>query len=276
MAQDSSQFSERLIRLLGPDEGPAVFREICRVLYPEADLIRPGPGDEHKAEIEHIISEMEAGRPLQYVLGKAHFFGLELSVNPSVLIPRPETEELVYFLLQQTSGKGKKVLDLCCGSGCIALALRKKGLFKSVEGLDLSKEALETAMFNARDLKIPVSFFAFDLLKDEFPEESVWDIWVSNPPYVAKSESSGMDERVLLHEPHLALFVPDEDALCFYRRILSLSEKHLQPGGQIFLEINPQFASDLWRLYESSGQMESVQLIPDMSGKQRFLHAIRK
>jgi release factor glutamine methyltransferase len=202
--------------------------------------------------------------------------GLELAVHPSVLIPRPETEELVFRILQNQNNAGKKVLDLCTGSGCIALSLAAKGDFSSVDALDVSPEALKTATANAQNLGLGVSFFSFDLLLDVFEENARWDIWVSNPPYVAASESSGMDKRVLDHEPHLALFVPDEDALCFYRRILQLSEKHLNPGGEIFLEINPRYAEELGELYRAASWIASAECIGDMSGKSRFLIAVKK
>lgn len=276
MAQDSFPFSERLNILLGPEEGRAVFREIMRELYPALPAVAASgqiPEDGRMAELENIISGMEAGRPLQYLLGKAHFLGLELKVNPSVLIPRPETEELVFTILQGKRTAGRKVLDLCTGSGCIALALKVKGDFESVEGLDVSPEALETARFNSRNLGAEVSFFTFDLLADSFSENVRWDLWVSNPPYVAASEAGAMDQRVLAHEPHLALFVPDEDALCFYRRILELSEEYLNPGGDIYLEINPLYADELRSLYLKANWIKTAELIEDMSGKQRFLHA---
>lgn len=276
MAQDSFPFSERLNILLGPEEGRAVFREIMRELYPELPAAAASgqiPEDGRMAELENIISGMETGRPLQYLLGKAHFLGLELKVNPSVLIPRPETEELVFTILQGKGNSGKKVLDLCTGSGCIALALKVKGDFESVEAMDVSPEALETARLNSRNLGAEVSFFQFDLLADSFSENARWDLWVSNPPYVAASESGAMDQRVLAHEPHLALFVPDEDALCFYRRILELSEEYLNPGGDIYLEINPMYADELRSLYLKANWIKTAELIEDMSGKQRFLHA---
>ena len=275
MAQDSFPFSERLNILLGPEEGRAVFREIMRELYPELTASASGqiPEDRRMPELEKIVSGMEAGQPLQYLLGKAHFMGLEIRVNPSVLVPRPETEELVFTILQGKRPAGRKVLDLCTGSGCIAIALQAKGNFAIVEALDVSPEALETARFNSRNLGAEVSFFQFDLLAESFSENACWDLWVSNPPYVAASEAGAMDQRVLDHEPHLALFVPDEDALCFYRRILKLSEKHLNPGGEIYLEINPMYASELLQLFREAYWIKSAELIGDMSGKQRFLHA---
>jgi release factor glutamine methyltransferase len=275
MAQDSFPFSERLNILLGPEEGRAVFREIMRELYPELTASASGqiPEDRRMPELEKIVSGMEAGQPLQYLLGKAHFMGLEIRVNPSVLVPRPETEELVFTILQGKRPAGRKVLDLCTGSGCIAIALQAKGNFAIVEALDVSPEALETARFNSRNLGAEVSFFQFDLLAESFSENACWDLWVSNPPYVAASEAGAMDQRVLDHEPHLALFVPDEDALCFYRRILELSQKHLNPGGEIYLEINPMYASELLQLFREAYWIKSAELIGDMSGKQRFLHA---
>ncbi len=278
-AQDSSQFLQRLIHSLGPDEGRAVYREICRELLPYAGVSHNGQFSEEgipMERMEELVSGIERGFPLQYLLGKAHFMGLDLDVNPSVLIPRPETEELVYLALHSCKPDGKKILDLCTGSGCIAVALAISGNFERVEGLDVSPEALETARMNARKTGASVSFFHFDLLNDSFPEEANWDIWVSNPPYVAASESGDMDSRVLQHEPALALFVPDDDALCFYRRILALSENHLQANGEIFLEINPLFASELLALFESCPWMESATLLLDMSAKQRFLHARKK
>jgi release factor glutamine methyltransferase len=278
-AQDNSQFLQRLMQSLGPDEGRAVYREICREMNPAAGI----SNNDHFPEagipeerMEELVSGIESGFPLQYLFGKAYFMGLELAVNPSVLIPRPETEELVDIILRSGKPDGKKILDLCTGSGCIALALAVSGNFERVEGLDVSPEALETAHLNACKTGAPVSFFHFDLLKDSFHEEAIWDIWVSNPPYVATSESRDMDSRVLHHEPAIALFVPDDDALCFYRRILALSENHLQAKGEIFLEINPLFAMELQALFESCPWMESANLLPDMSAKQRFLYARKK
>lgn len=277
MAQDSAPFSDRLIQLLGLEEGGAVLREICRELYPEMPSGNwQIPEDERKVQLEIILSGLEEGKPLQYLLGKVHFMGLEMLVNPSVLIPRPETEELVFLILQNRKNAGKKVLDLCTGSGCIALALASKGSYSSIEGFDVSPEALKTATANAQNLGIGVSFFSFDLLLDVFEENARWDIWVSNPPYVAASESAGMDKRVLDHEPHLALFVPDTDALCFYRRILQHSEKNLNPGGEIFLELNPHYSEELYRIYRAADWIASAKIKNDMSGKARFLFAVKK
>lgn len=251
-----------------------MYREICREIFPDDLLRQPlsmSPAD--KAIMENLVSGIEESKPLQYILGKSWFMGLEMEVNPSVLIPRPETEELLSLLLQTEIQTEKKLLDLCTGSACLALAAAKFGKWQSVEALDVSEEALQTARRNVEKHRTEVSLFHFDLLLDAFPPESRWDVWVSNPPYVAKSESSQMEKQVLEHEPHIALFVPDEDALCFYRRILELSEKHLNPKGKIFLEINPLFSEELRLMYRQSGWFSTMEIRRDMSGKERFLIA---
>lgn len=276
MLEDSKAFLNRLISCLGADEGRAVFREICRDLHPKAVGISFNPNPEQVLRMEALVSGIESGRPLQYLLGKAWFMDFPLLVNPSVLIPRPETEELVSYVLKSGQQQKKSVLDLCTGSGCIAIALCLKGNFERVEGLDVSEEALSIAGRNAEKLQARVSLFTFDLLWDEFPLEDRWDVWISNPPYVAASEASSMEERVLKYEPHLALFVPDEDALLFYRQILKLSEKHLNPGGEIWLELNPLFAVEIQRLFLANQLIYSAELLTDLSGKQRFLKARKK
>ena len=267
---DRQLLIHRLNIALGPEEGRAVFRWLLDE-FPGAG-IEDGP----TARLNSIVKGLEEGHPLQYLLGKAPFMGLDFSVNPSVLIPRPETEELVYLLLQEKKYAGKTLLDLCTGSGCIAISLEKKGSFSRVEGLDVSLQALETARANAAALEVKADFFAFDLLRDSFPEAAGWDLWISNPPYVGASEAAAMENRVLLHEPALALFVPDDDVVCFYRRIMQLSETHLNPAGEIFLEINPLHAEATLRLFTDAPWMESAELLSDMSGKQRFIRVRKK
>ena len=276
MHEDSKAYLNRLISCLGPDEGRAVFREICRDLHPKAVGISFNPNPEQVLRMEALVTGIESGHPLQYLLGKAWFLDFPLLVNPSVLIPRPETEELVSYVLKSGQQQKKTVLDLCTGSGCIAIALCLKGHFERVEGLDVSEEALSIAGRNAEKLQAPVSFFTFDMLRDEFPLKDRWDVWISNPPYVAASEAGRMDERVLKNEPHLALFVPDDDALLFYRQILKRSEKHLNPDGEIWLELNPLFADETRNLFSSSPFFASAELLSDLSGKKRFLKARKK
>ena len=230
--------------------------------------------EEKFSRFEEIVSGIEQGVPLQYLLGKADFCGLEILVNPSVLIPRPETEELVGEVLKTSHQQEKRILDLGTGSGCIAIALSKMGRWKSVSALDLSVEALETAQQNAEKYGQKIHFFQANIL-EEISNEGVWDILVSNPPYVLNSEASTMENRVLKHEPHLALFVQDSDPLIFYRKILESVEKTLSAGGEIFLEINPLEAANLLKLYIEHPSISEARILKDMFGKDRFLHAIK-
>ena len=266
----------RLADALGQEEGYAVFRVINRELdvnfvgFPGNETVMT---EEKISRFEEIVSGIELGAPLQYLLGKADFYGLEILVNPSVLIPRPETEELVAEILKTSHQQEKRILDLGTGSGCIAIALSKLGQWKSVSALDLSIEALETARQNATKYGQKIHFFQANILEEISNKGEVWDILVSNPPYVLASEASIMENRVLKHEPHLALFVQDSDPLIFYRKILESVEKNLSAGGEIFLEINPLEAANLLTLYLQHPSISNAQILKDMFGKDRFLHA---
>ena len=275
--QDKTKFLNRLADALGSEEGYAVFRVINR----ELDVNSVGlPGnetvmtEEKISRFEEIVSGIELGAPLQYLLGKADFYGLEILVNPSVLIPRPETEELVAEILKTSHQQEKRILDLGTGSGCIAIALSKLGQWKSVSALDLSIEALETARQNAEKYGQKIHFFQANILEEISNKGEVWDILVSNPPYVLASEASTMENRVLKHEPHLALFVQDSDPLIFYRKILESVEKNLSAGGEIFLEINPLEAANLLTLYLEHPSISNARILKDMFGKDRFLYAV--
>ena len=274
--QDKTKFLNRLADALGQEEGDAVFRVINR----ELDVNSVGlPGnetvmtEEKISRFEEIVSGIELGAPLQYLLGKADFYGLEILVNPFVLIPRPETEELVAEVLKTSHQQEKRILDLGTGSGCIAIALSKLGRWKSVSALDLSLEALETAQKNAEKYGQKIHFFKANILEEIANKGEVWDILVSNPPYVLDSEANTMENRVLEHEPHLALFVQDSDPLIFYRKILESVEKNLSAGGEIFLEINPLQAANLLTLYLEHPSISNARILKDMFGKDRFLHA---
>jgi len=224
--------------------------------------------------LEEVFARLQKSEPLAYVLGKAPFMNLVLDVNPSVLIPRPETEELVDWILQSGSMTEKNVLDLCTGSGCIALALRKYGDWQTVSGLDVSKEALETAQRNGSQLGLAVRWLEVDLLRTDVQFDEKWEVWVSNPPYVLKSESGSILTSVLDFEPSLALFVPDLDPIVFYRIILELGQKYLKPGGALYFELNPMTAGEVVALFAFYGY-EKVELKKDMSGKNRMVRGFR-
>lgn len=219
-----------------------------------------------------ILSQLIKDVPLQYALGETVFYGLTLKVRSGVLIPRPETEELVDLIVKQNRRDDLRVLDLCTGSGAIALALARNLPFSQVEAIDISPEAIAVATENNNSLKTKVSIRQADVFSLSLPEGG-FDIIVSNPPYVCESEKADMEPNVLSYEPPEALFVPDSNPLLFYRRIAELGTRALAPDGRLYFEINPRFASELTRLLQSMGYSE-VETYRDVHGKERFISAI--
>lgn len=219
-------------------------------------------------KVDAVLERLLADEPIQYIFGNADFYGLKLKVTQDTLIPRPETAELVDIIVRDNNQKDLRVLDLCTGSGCIAVALARTLPFAEVTATDISDAALAVARENARALHVAVDFRHADLLAGE-PRGCSYDIIVSNPPYIAEKERDAMEPNVLEHEPALALFVPDADPLEFYRAIFRLAGDALAPGGRIYLEINPVYASELKSLAVSEG-FGSIDLIRDSFGKIRF------
>jgi release factor glutamine methyltransferase len=218
---------------------------------------------------------LKKGSPLQYILGSVHFYDTIIQVNSSVLIPRPETEELCDIIVKEDPD-ACNILDLCTGSGCIAIALKKHLPRASVTATDVSLEALKTAEDNSLSNQVLVYFFQSDLLTTAgLPVNSSFDVMVSNPPYVMESEKKEMSAHVLNHEPHLALFVKGDDPLLFYKKIIDLCVKYLSPAGRLYFELNPLTATAVLEYAEKSGQFYETRLITDMSGKQRFFKAIK-
>ncbi len=208
--------------------------------------------------------------PLQYVLGKAYFFGMDLHVSPAVLIPRPETEELVRWMLETIKPNNHSVhsvLDIGTGSGAIALALKKAQPTWNVSGCDVSMEALQIASKNSKEFQLEVEWKEVDILSQNFPEGN-WNTIVSNPPYIPVSEGSEMRPSVVEHEPHLALFVPENDPLLFYRRIFELANK-CETVNQVFFEIHENYATETLSLGESLGWKSELK--KDLQGKARML-----
>lgn len=225
--------------------------------------------------IDEARARLLAGEPVQYLLGEAWFHGLTLKVDRSTLIPRPETAQLVDVIEDRWQGRSDlRVLDICTGSGCIALALARDLPFASVTATDISPEALAVASSNATRLRIRnLRFVQSDILKDPFPT-GPWDIVVSNPPYVLPSESAMMSRSVLDFEPHGALFVPETDPLIFYRRIAAEALPSLAGGGRIYFEINPLEADAMLELMNGLGYAE-VTVETDAQGRKRFIIAAR-
>lgn len=228
---------------------------------------------EQQHEIENIIKKLKKNVPIQYIFGETEFYGLGFNVNESVLIPRPETEELVNWIEKENDTNANvNILDIGTGSGCIAISLKHKFLKAQVDGFDISEMALETAKTNAKRNKVDVNFMNVDILN--VPNfEKKWDIIVSNPPYVTDFEKESMLPNVLKYEPHLALFVPDNDSLFFYRHIARFAQKHLIPNGKLYFEINRDFGNECASLLSEKGFCD-IELRKDISGNDRMIKAI--
>ena len=227
---------------------------------------------EQRHVIENFIEKLKEYVPIQYILGETEFFGLPFHVNESVLIPRPETEELVDWIRNENDRNANPgILDIGTGSGCIAISLKHEFTNATVDAFDISEKALETAQSNATLNKLEVNFSKVDILNT--PEmEQKWDIIVSNPPYVTELEKSEISPNVLDYEPHLALFVPDNDPLLFYRCIAIFAQQHLKPRGKLYFEINRQFGKATVDLLTAMG-FGNVELRKDISGNDRMVRA---
>ena len=217
--------------------------------------------------------QLSLGKPIQYVLEEAWFAKLPFYVNEWVLIPRPETEELVEWIrLENGNIMGLRVLDIGTGSGCIPIALKKQMPGAAVLSIDKSREAIEVAAKNALDLKAVIELKNIDFLdSDQWDAIGEQDLIVSNPPYIMESEKTEMEPHVLNHEPHLALFVPDQDPLLFYRNIALFGQTHLSTNGSIYLEINQALGKAVCDLFDSMGYY--TELKQDMQGKDRMVKA---
>jgi len=219
------------------------------------------------SKLDRYISRLKNHEPIQYILGRAVFYGREFKVDQNVLIPRPETEELVDLVIREANNKSVKILDVGTGSGCIAITLALNLSQADVYAIDSKSDILSVAIDNGRGLNASVTFWKADLFEDAFEHE--FDIIVSNPPYVLESEKSLMNNRVLLFEPVNALFVPDNDPLIFYERIIHISQDHLRIGGKIYFEINEKFGSKIKLLLENSS-FKNVSIRKDINQNDRF------
>lgn len=229
--------------------------------------------DETLTSLQQALDQLKEGTPIQYVVGHAFFMGYRFQVNEHVLIPRPETEELVSLITKQQSIKPVSILDIGTGSGCIAISLAKALPNAQVDALDISEEALKVAAQNAEQLQAKVNFIHSDVLQlEQLPK--TYDVIVSNPPYVTVSEKSQMHVNVLNFEPHTALFVDDDDPLLFYRVIAELALKNLVTGGMLYFEINQYLGNETQQLLENLGYLQ-VQLLKDVFQNDRMVVAQR-
>lgn len=219
-----------------------------------------------KQDLEVILQKLRANEPIQYVFGHTEWLGLDLSVTGATLIPRPETAELVDWILGRVdTSQSLRVLDIGTGSGCIAIALKKHAPLWHVTGVDVSTEALEVAEANARKNEVAVNWLQADVLTDNTIAKERWDVIVSNPPYICEKERVDMEARVLDYEPATALFVPDDAPLLFYRRIASL-----KVASMLFFEINEAYGEQVCAMLRAMGYTD-VELKMDMYGKPRMV-----
>lgn len=268
-----------LVRQLtaGYDEREA--RNIARLVFEDAfgvhNLNREDElPTEQTLKLRDIAQRLIDGEPWQYILGQADFYGLKFRVTPDTLIPRAETEELVYEILQDhPKGPGRSALDIGTGTGCIPITLKHHRPNWAVTGLEVSRKALEAASQNAAELGTTVHFLEADILEEKsWAKFPLYDLIVSNPPYIPPSEARLMPKHVLEHEPHLALFTATEDALVFYEAIARFAKTHLSPGGMLYFELNEFNGAEVLKIVEAQG-FAAAELKQDMSGKTRMLKA---
>lgn len=258
------------------EEVSALSRIVC------CDLLGQAPTDYYlgkdivlsskkEQELEDILQRLSRFEPLQYIEGRTLFLGREFWVAPGVLIPRPETEELVELMLKEIPADAR-ILDVGTGSGCIAISLAKELPDTLVTAWDVSPEALSVARANARKLQADVRFVECDVLACQVDEVGLYDVIVSNPPYVTEAEKADMEPNVLQWEPSLALFVPDDDPLRFYRRIAVLGRDMLADGGRLYFEINRAYGREMVEMLRTMGYV-GVRVERDLSQNDRFVIA---
>ena len=226
-------------------------------------------------EIERIVSRLKQFEPIQYILGETEFMDLKLLVNPSVLIPRPETEELVNWIIETNIHDSPRILDIGTGSGCIPLALKNRIKCSKISAVDISGKALKVAKQNAMQNNLDVHFFEADILNWENCNWDLFDVIVSNPPYVREIEKQKMHANVLKYEPENALFVSDENPLIFYERIAEFAHKYLVKNGKLFFEINEYLGDEMCSLLEYRG-FANIELQRDINGKNRMIMCVKK
>lgn len=255
-------------------EARAIFRMVMEVRFglSQTDILLGKDKDlsaENLTELQNIMQRLAQGEPVQYVLGEAEFCGHIFHVEPGVLIPRPETAELVRAICKEPLGS--TIIDIGTGSGCIAISLAKAGYH--VTAVDVSEQALSVARTNAFCLGVNVDFICENILRPSCLDGH-WDIIVSNPPYICQSEAGEMHQNVVSHEPHLALFVPDDDPLLFYKAIADFGLAHLCRGGRLYFEINRRFGEQIRAMLCEKGYQD-IQLLDDQFQNSRFIICTR-
>ena len=230
-------------------------------------------GDDEMVEVKLLVERLKKFEPVQYILGKTEFYELKLNVNPSVLIPRPETEELVHWVLNSEIAQFSRIIDIGTGSGCIALALKSKIPEAKVTAVDISAEALQTAEKNAIQNNLDIRFIKADIFDWGKLKWEKFDVIVSNPPYVRELEKAKMEPNVLNYEPSTALFVADTNPLIFYDTIACFAKKHLKKNGLLFFEIKEALALEIENLLRETG-FGNIEIRKDINGKPRMVRCV--
>lgn len=242
-----------------------ILEEVLGVKGPKLSMERFMVLTTHQEEVlDEYLQRLLKHEPVQYILGYAEFYGLKFKVTPAVLIPRPETEELVELIGEEISDPKLSILDIGTGSGCIPITLKKNIPQADLTGLDISEDALQIAKENAQSNGVDVTFVQMDVL-NEIPGQK-YDVIVSNPPYIGYDEKEKMNDNVLIHEPHLALF--SEDPLMFYKRIAEIAPKILNTDGKIYVEVSEFRAKEVADIFSKLGK---AKIKKDMSGKERIV-----
>ena len=252
-----------------------ILKEVCNLSFSDIVACKfTELSDNEKQNIIRIVKRLQKGEPIQYILGVTEFYGLDLKVTSSVLIPRPETEELVEWILLETKQLNPHILDIGTGSGCIAITLSKKMKYATVDAWDVSAEALEVAKENAKANNVSIKFSKVDVLAKQDLDKR-FDIIVSNPPYIIESEKKVMSKNVLDFEPHQALFVSNNDALIFYDRIADIAVKLLNKNGMLYFEINQAYGQQIVQLLQQKNFI-NIELKKDISGNYRMIRAMKE
>jgi release factor glutamine methyltransferase len=250
---------------------------IFRIIHEDIFQNVPDISDEASLHLNNIIERLKASEPIQYILGEADFFGLKFKVTPAVLIPRPETEELVNAVIQETkksdiSHQPSTILDIGTGSGCIPVTLKKNLPESVITAIDVSEDALTVAKENAERNNVAVNFKVIDFLNENnWNDLGMYNVIVSNPPYITEAEFKSLDKCVVAYEPQTALIAPHADPFIFYRKIAAFAQTHVYPKGTVFLELNAVHATEIEIIFSQLGY--KTILLKDLQGKNRMLKA---
>lgn len=272
------QFTQNIQQQLSGLYTQSEISFLSRIIIEEVSYKINKLSDSELRKAEDIVKRLKNSEPIQYILGKCEFYGLTFKLTSDVLIPRPETEELVEWILTEEKDANSLILDIGTGSGCIAVSLAKKAKGVNVYAWDISTSALKVASENASINDVFIQTSRVDVLskydlEQQFNSNIKYDVIVSNPPYITISERATMEANVLNYEPHIALFVLNNNPLLFYSKIADISLRLLKKGGRLFFEINPTYANDLVEMLEEKGFMDVV-LRKDITGKLRMLKAV--